>query len=233
MDKISVQNILAQAKNDGRRILTEHESKKILQAYDIPTTVEELALNSDDATRAASKIGFPVVLKIASPDITHKSDVGGVKLNLKNADEVKQAYNEILNNAKKNKPEAIILGVLVQKMSIQGREVIIGLTKDPQFGPVIMFGLGGIFVEVLKDVSFRLPPITREEALNMITEVKGYPILKGIRGDPPADVDALSDILEKISRMALEIPEISEMDLNPIFVFDKGALAVDARIVLS
>lgn len=233
MNKISVQEILAQVKNENRRILTEYESKQVLRAYEIPTTVEELASNQEEAAEVASRIGFPVVLKIVSPDITHKSDIGGVKLNIKNVNEVKPAFNAIINSVKQFKPDAKIFGVLVQKMSKPGREVIVGLTKDPQFGAVILFGLGGIFVEVLKDVSFRLPPISREDALEMISEVKGYPILKGIRGELPVDMNALADIIQKVSRMAMDLPEVSEMDMNPIFAQEKGVLAVDARIVLA
>jgi acetyl-CoA synthetase (ADP-forming) len=231
-EKTKAQEAFKIAKAEGRKILTEYESKKILQAYGIPVTVAEIAANIDEAGAMASKVGFPVVLKIHSPDITHKSDVGGVKVNLKNSDDVRKAFNEIITSAKKHKPDAKIEGVLVQNMAPSGREIIVGVTKDRQFGPLVMFGLGGIFVEVLKDVSFRLPPISKNEAMKMMAEIKGYPILKGVRGSEPADLDSVADIIAKTSKMVMEIPEISELDMNPIFVYNKGLMVVDARIVM-
>jgi len=173
-----------------------------------------------------------VVLKIVSPDVIHKFDVGGVILNLKRSKEVKDAYNRILANVKKYKPDAKIVGVLVQEMAPPSTEVIVGATKDPQFGPALMFGFGGIFVEVLKDVAFRIAPITKLEAQEMITEVKAYPILRGYRGQPPADVNAIVEILLNTSKLVMDHPEIKELDLNPILVYEKGAITVDARIIL-
>ena len=231
-EKMKAHEVFKIVKAEGRKILTEYESKKILQVYGVPVTVAELATSADEAAAVASKVGFPVVLKIHSPDITHKSDVGGVKVNLKNSGEVKKAFNEIITNVKQHKPDAKINGVLVQNMAPSGREIIVGVTKDRQFGTLVMFGLGGIFVEVLKDVSFRLPPISKKEAMNMMGEIKGYPILKGIRGTEPADLDAVADVIEKTSKMVMDLPEISELDMNPIFVYNKGLMVVDARIVM-
>jgi len=227
-----IREIFKKAKDEGRRVLTEFESKGVIREYGIPTTVGMLATTSDEAVRIASEIGFPVALKISSPEITHKTNVEGVRLGVKNTEEVRDTFNEVIANVKKHKPNIKIQGVLVQNMAVQGVEVIVGSIRDPQFGSVIMFGLGGVFVEFLKDVSFRLPPITRKEALEMISEVRGYALLQGVRGAKPADIDAVADILEKTSKMVVELPEIFEMEMNPIFVYEKGALAVDARIVL-
>lgn len=177
-------------------------------------------------------MGFPVVLKIVSPDIIHKSDVGGVKLNLNSAEEVHGAYKDIVSNVKEHAEKARIIGVLVQEMAPPSTEIIVGSTKDPQFGPAIVFGLGGILVEILKDVTFRIAPINREEAQEMITEVKAYPILKGYRGTPPADTDAIVDILLATSKLVTDYEQIKELDFNPIIVYPKGAKAVDARIIL-
>jgi acyl-CoA synthetase (NDP forming) len=177
-------------------------------------------------------MGFPVALKIASPDIVHKSDSGGVKLSLNRVSEVKAAYKEILEGVREKNSEASIQGVSVQRMAKPGIEVIVGASKDPQFGPVIMFGLGGIFVEVLKDVSFRIIPLGQKDALEMIEELKGYPLLKGYRGKEPADIPALTAIILKISGVMEEHPEIKELEINPVLAYPKGALAVDARVIL-
>lgn len=228
-----VSKIIQKALDEGRTYLLEPEAKEIIRAYGIPTTKFKVARTPSEAVKYAEEIGYPVVLKIVSPDIIHKSDVGGVKVNLKNQDEVVKAFNEILENVKRHKSDARIVGVLVQEFCPEGREVIVGMAKDPQFGPALMFGLGGIFVEVLKDVSFRVAPITRYDAEEMIKEIKAYPILEGIRGQPPADIEALIDILLKVSNLVIEHPEIDQLDLNPIFAYPKGAKAVDARIILS
>jgi acetyl-CoA synthetase (ADP-forming) len=164
--------------------------------------------------------------------VIHKFDVGGVILNLKSSTEVKNAYNQILKNVRKHKPDAKIVGIMVQEMAPPSTEVIVGAIKDPQFGPALMFGLGGIFVEVLKDVIFRIAPITESDAREMITEVKAYPILKGYRNQPPVDIDAVVNILLNTSRLVMDHQEIKELDLNPIMVYEKGAKIVDARIIL-
>jgi acetyl-CoA synthetase (ADP-forming) len=225
-------NMFVQARKEGRNYLLEPEAKMVCMEYGIPVTRFKVAGTPEEAIKFAEGIGYPVVLKIVSPDIIHKFDVGGVVLNLKSPSEVKEAYQNIIKNVKKHKPDAKIVGVLVQEMAPTSTEVIVGATKDPQFGPALMFGLGGIFVEVLKDVTFRIAPITESDAREMITEVKAYPILKGYRGQPPADIDAIVNILLNTSKLVMDHQEIKELDLNPIMVYEKGAKTVDARIIL-
>ncbi len=233
---MSVLEIFNKVRSEGRKALTEVESKKVLSIYGIPVTKLGVAKSVDKAVSLAREIGFPVAMKILSPDILHKSDVGGVMLNIGCEEEVEKAYKKIIENVLKHKPDARIEGVVVQEMAPMGREIIIGAIRDVSFGPVLMFGLGGIFVEVLNDVSFKLIPITVEEAYEMIDEIKSAPLLKGYRGAPPADIKALVDTLLKVSNMVSELEEhISEMDLNPIFLYEegKGLKVVDARIILS
>ena len=224
--------ILANAAKEKRTLLTEIESKDMLKAARIPVVETRLAKSKAEAVEIAAKLGYPVAMKIVSPDVVHKSDAGGVRLSIMNAAQAGKAYSEILANIKKHYPKARIIGVSVQKMAKQGIEVIIGMTKDAQFGPVIMFGLGGILVEVLKDVSFRIVPMTKRDASEMITEIKGFPILKGYRGHDPADVPFLEDLIIKVSDFVEKNPEIKELDLNPVFAYKDGAIAVDARIIL-
>jgi len=224
--------ILSQASKEERKSLLETEAKTICIEYGIPVTKFELAKNEDEAVKFAKAIGFPTVLKIVSPDIIHKSDVGGVIIGLKDGDEVRQSYNLILQNVKKHDPKARIVGILVQEMAPSSTEVIVGAIKDPQFGPAIMFGLGGVFVEVLKDVTFRVAPITGDDACEMISEVKAYPLLKGYRNTPPVDIDAITKILLSISKLVTDHVEIKELDLNPVIVYERGAKTVDARIIL-
>jgi acetyl-CoA synthetase (ADP-forming) len=224
--------IIANVAKENRKYLLETEAKTICMEYGIPVTKFKLAKNEEEAVKFAEEIGFPVVLKIVSPDIIHKSDIGGVILNLKNAKEVKAAYKQIMKNAKMHRKDARILGVIVQEMAPSSTEVIVGAIKDPQFGPTLMFGLGGVFVEILKDVTFKIAPITEEEAREMLTEIKAYPLLKGYRNLPPADTEALVKILLNTSRLVTEHTEIKELDLNPIMVYEKGAKTVDARIIL-
>jgi acyl-CoA synthetase (NDP forming) len=212
------------------KILTEHEAKKLLAKYGVPVTKEQLASTADEALAIASHIGEPVAMKISSPDILHKSDVGGVVLNVK-MEFVRTTYDDIISRVKKAAPNASIEGILVQQMAPLGQEVIVGLKKDPQFGYALMFGLGGIFVEVYKDVSFRVVPIEKRDALMMISEIKGYSILKGIRGRKPADIDAIADVLMAVSGM-VEKENIIEFDINPLIVSEKGAVAVDARAMV-
>ncbi len=222
----------AQVRKEGRLILTEFEAKTFLKQAGIPVVETKLARTSKEAVLISQKVGFPVALKINAPDIVHKSDSGGVKLSLDSASQVRNAYREIINGIGKKYPSSSIQGVSVQKMAKPGTEVIVGTSKDPQFGPVIMFGLGGIFVEVLKDVSFRIIPLSRKDAREMIEEIKGYPLLKGYRGKEPADIPALVEIILKISNVIMQTPEIKELELNPILAYPKGALGVDARIIL-
>ena len=211
-------------------VLTEHETKKLLAGYGIPITEGSIATSADEATEIAQNIGYPVAMKISSPDISHKSDVGGVVLDV-GQENIRTKYNELVSRIKESMPESRIEGVLVQQMAPQGHEVIIGLKKDTQFGHALMFGLGGIFVEVYKDVSFRIVPIDRNEGLRMISEIKGYPILKGIRGKKKADINAIADVLVSVSDMA-EKENIIELDINPLMAGEKGAIAVDARAML-
>jgi acetyl-CoA synthetase (ADP-forming) len=224
--------LLSQASKEGRKSLLETEAKIICAEYGIPVTKFELAKTEDEAVELAEKIGFPVVLKIVSPGIVHKSDVGGVAVGLKDAKSVREAFKQILASVKKHNPRASIVGMLVQEMAPASTEVIVGAIKDPQFGPALMFGLGGIFVEVLKDVTFRIAPVSEGEAREMITEVRAYPLLRGYRNVPPADIDAIVKIILNTSKLVVEHPEIKELDLNPIMVYKKGAKTVDARIVL-
>ncbi len=224
--------VFDQARKENRKYLLEPEAKTVCMGYGIPVTRFKVAHTQDDAGRFASQIGYPVALKIVSPDVLHKWDVGGVMLDLKSTAEVKEAYRKILGSVKRHKPHANIIGVIVQEMVVPTTEVIVGSTKDPQFGPALMFGLGGIFVEILKDVAFRIAPIGEADAREMITEVKGYPILKGYRGQPPADIDAIVKILVNTSKLVMDHEEIKELDLNPVMVYEKGAKAVDARIIL-
>ncbi len=228
----TLNDIIAAVKKQGRTILSEDESKKLLRELQIKTTELYMAGSKEEAVAQSSRMGFPVVLKIASPDISHKSDAGGVKINLKDGEAVAQAYEDIISSCKRQFPDAAIEGVAVQNMVKPGIEVIIGMTKDPQYGPVIMIGLGGVWVEVLKDVSFRIAPLTQSDAAKMIKEIKGYSLLQGYRGTPPADIAVLEDILMKISRYAVENPDIREIDLNPIFAYSDHAVAVDARVIL-
>jgi len=230
---MSVTSIIDKAKADQRKVLTEVESKDILEEAGIPTARARLATTADEAVTAAKDVGLPVALKIVSPDITHKSDIGGVKLNLNTPDEVKAAFDEIVAAARKAQPDAKVDGVSVQKMARPGIEVIMGMSQDAQFGPVLMFGLGGILVEVLKDVSFRLVPITPRDAHQMVQEIKGRPLLEGYRGQEPADIEALEKLLLRLSDFIEKHPEIAELDLNPIFAYKDGVIAVDARIILS
>ena len=224
--------VIDKVRKEGRFILTEFESKKILKQIGIPVVETKLAKTQKEAVSFSQKIGFPVALKIISPDVIHKTDSGGVKLGLKNVSEVREAYHEILEGVRKQYPDAIIHGVSVQKMVRPGTEVIVGTSKDPQFGPVIMFGLGGIFVEILKDVSFRVVPVNRKDAQEMVKEIKGYPLLQGYRGKEPANVPALVEMILKISNLIHKNPQIKELELNPVFAYKDRAVAVDARIIL-
>ena len=219
-------------RKQGRTLLTEVEAKDVLRDAGVSVVDTRLACSRDEAVAISEEIGFPVVLKIASTDITHKSDSGGVKVGLGSAAEVISAYDDIMSSIKQKNPKAKIQGVSVQAMAKQGVEIIIGMSKDPQFGPVIMFGLGGVMVEILKDVSFRLIPLTEKDASEMIKEIKGYPLLEGYRGQAPCDIHALEQLLLKVSDFVAANPDVEEIDLNPVFAYSEGAIAVDARIVL-
>lgn len=226
------QAIIEKAKNEGRKLLTEIESKELLGQAGVNVVKAKLATSREEAISLSQQLGLPVVLKIASTDVVHKSDAGGVKLGLETVEQVGEAYDDILKSIKQHYPEAQLQGVSVQNMARPGIEVIIGMSKDAQFGPVLMFGLGGILVEILKDVAFRIVPLTRRDAAEMIREIKGYPLLEGYRGQEPADLVALEELLLKISDFVEQNPEIEELDLNPVFAYKDDAVAVDARIVL-
>jgi len=217
---------------ETRNVLVEVESKELLHKAGIPVVDTRLARTKREAVSISKQMGFPVVLKISSPDVIHKSDAGGVKLGLANATQVGKAYSEIVSSIKQAYPEAEIHGLSVQRMAGPGVEVIIGMSKDPQFGPVLMFGLGGILVEVLKDVSFRIVPVSERDARDMIREIKGYPILEGYRGQKPVSIAALEKLIVRVSQFAENNPHIAELDLNPVFAYPDKAIAVDARVVL-
>ena len=232
MASMTVQEIIGRAKSEGRGLLTEVEAKELLKKADINVVDTRLAASREEAISISQELGFPVVLKIASSDVVHKSDAGGVKLGLETTEQVGQAFDDIMAAIKKAYPEAKIQGISVQKMARPGVEVIVGMSKDAQFGPVLMFGLGGILVEILKDVSFRIVPLVKRDAAEMIKEIKGYPLLEGYRGQEPVDVANLEDMVLKVSDFVEKHPEIKELDLNPIFAYKDGAVAVDARVVL-
>jgi len=229
-----VKEVFNKATSEGRKYLLESEAKEVCYLYDIPVVKTIVARSKEEAVKIANEMGYPVVLKILSPDILHKSDVGGVKVNLKSAGEVAKAYDEIMESVRKAKPDARIIGVTVQEMAPEGLEVIIGGIKDEFFGHAVMFGLGGIFVEILKDVAFGIVPLTRRDDEEMIREIKSYPVLEGARGLPPRDINALVDTILKVSTLLQENPEIKEMDLNPTRVYEKGkgVKVLDARIIL-
>ncbi|MDO8530641.1 MAG: acetate--CoA ligase family protein [Dehalococcoidia bacterium] len=229
---MSQASVLAAARSEKRTLLTEVESKALLKEAGVPVVDTRLARTREEAAAIAKEIGYPVALKVVSPDIAHKSDIGGVKLGLRTEKQTAKAFDDIMKAVQARQPNARVHGVAVQKMARPGVEVIVGLSKDAQFGPVVMFGLGGIFVEVLKDVSFRIVPLLRRDAREMIREIKGFPVLQGIRGQEAVDIAALEDILLKVSELAERHPEIKELDLNPILAYKDGAVAVDARVVL-
>jgi acyl-CoA synthetase (NDP forming) len=230
---MSVAEVIDSARKQGRTLLTEVESKQVLHDAGIQVALAVLAKDAGEAAAAAEKTGYPVVLKVVSPVIAHKSDIGGVRLGLESKEDVEEAFGEIMDSVKAAEPDARIEGVAVQKMAPQGTEVIVGMSKDPQFGPVMMFGLGGILVEVLKDVAFRIVPLEPKDAREIVREIKGFPVLEGVRGQPPADLAALEGLILKVSEFIEAHPEIEELDLNPVFAYPDGALAVDARIVVA
>ncbi len=223
---------IASVHDAGRRLLTEVESKQVLADAGIPTTSAILASSREEAVKVSRDVGFPAVLKIASMNIAHKSDVGGVRLNLADEDEVSQAYDAMMDAVAASSPGAEIQGVSVQAMARPGIELVMGMSKDPQFGPVLMFGLGGVLVEVLKDVAFRIAPLTTRDAADMIREIKGFPVLNGYRGQDAIDIAAVEENLLKLSGFVDERPLIKELDLNPVFAYSESLTVVDARIVL-
>ncbi|WP_019176444.1 acetate--CoA ligase alpha subunit [Methanomassiliicoccus luminyensis] len=228
-DRDAVRKVLEKAKAEERTGLSEEEGKSILTAYGVPVPAEGHAASADEAVHIAGTIGYPVVLKVSSPDIAHKTDVGGVAVNLRDDEEVRRAYQLMMSRVKDRMPQARVEGALVEKM-FQGREVIVGMVRDAQFGPVITFGLGGIFVEIMKDVSQRIAPLTPEGVDEMVRSIKAYPILTGARGRRPADLAALKDVIFRVAKIAEDFPEITELEINPVMVGDEGegVGAVDA-----
>ncbi len=233
-DKERVKSIIKKVRSDSRRVLLGSEAHEIAEAYGIPVARIRLATSSEEAKNLANDLGYPVVLKISSPDIVHKSDIGGIKVGLKTPEEVEAAFVEIVDNARKHMPKAIVYGVDVQEMAEKGKELIIGCSRDIQFGPLIMFGAGGIFVNYLKDISFRLAPMTRKDAIELIDETKIGTLLKGVRGESPSDIVAIEDTILRISQLVTEFEEIVELDINPAFAYEKGkgVSAVDVKITI-
>ncbi|MCO8308875.1 MULTISPECIES: acetate--CoA ligase family protein [Streptomyces] len=232
-DKDTVRAVLDAARAEGRTALTAPEGKRITDAYGIPTPAEGLAESADDAVALADRIGFPVVLKIVSPDILHKTDAGGVRVGLTSCAEVRGAFTAIVANARAYAPQARIQGVQVQQMVPDGgQEVIVGAVTDPTFGKVVAFGLGGVLVEVLKDITFRLAPASQDEALSMLDGIRAAEVLRGVRGGAAVDRGALADLIVRVSRLVADFPEITEVDLNPVFATPSGVLAADVRLLV-
>jgi acetyl coenzyme A synthetase (ADP forming)-like protein len=232
LDRTAVRNVLDKVKAEGRQALTAPEGKLLCDAYGIKVPQEGVAGSAEEAVKLASGMGFPVVMKIVSPDILHKTEAGGVIVGVKSADEARTAYDKIIANAKAYRANAQITGVQVQQMLAGGQEVIIGAVTDGSFGKLVAFGLGGVLVEVLKDITFRLAPATRDDALSMLDGIQAAEMLKGVRGGDPVDRDALADMIVSVSQLVNDYPEISELDLNPVFATKNGAIAADVRIVV-
>jgi 4-hydroxybutyrate---CoA ligase (ADP-forming) len=234
-DTAKVKSIFENVRKNGRSNLLEEEGYEVLEAYGFPTPKSILCTTEQECINAARQIGYPLVMKIVSPDIIHKSDAGGVKVGIKTDDELRNSFRTITENALKYKSEARIKGVLVQEMVKSAKETILGASQDPTFGPVIMFGLGGIYVEVLKDVVFRIVPIDEQEAINMVESIKTIKLLKGVRGEKSSDLRAIADSLQRLSQLVVDFPEIKEFDINPLLVLEegKGARVVDTRIILN
>ena len=225
---MNITEVIKDKIESNQTVLTEFESKQLLQEIGISVPVQKLTSSKEETIFAAEEIGFPIVMKLMAEDVVHKSDTGAVKLNLKTKEDVDKAYDDLMSIPSQEEKK-----ISVQKMADEPiTELIIGMTTDPQFGPALMFGIGGILVELLEDVSFRIAPITEYDANEMIHEIKGFPILDGYRGKPKADIDAIVEVLMNISDLVIKHEEINEMDLNPVFIYDKGLICVDARIIL-
>jgi acetyl coenzyme A synthetase (ADP forming)-like protein len=236
VDLEATRQVLDQVRAEGRVTIGDFESRKILQAYGLRVPRSEIAETPDQATEIARQIGYPVVLKIASPEILHKTDVGGVKVGLENREQVTDAFELMIYRAQRYVPEAHILGCLVQEMvPSEGLEVLVGMNRDPQFGPLVTFGLGGIYVETLKDVTFRVAPFSIQEAIAMLSEIRANALLEGVRGQPAVDKEAIVEVLLRIGQLVQDFHEIVELDINPLVVFPRhgGTIALDMRLVLS
>lgn len=234
VDRARVQALFAKVRESGRVELGELEAREVIEAYGMRLPKSQLARSPDEAAQIAAEIGFPVVMKISSPDILHKSDIGGVKVGIADASAARDTYELIEYRARKYSPNATIWGVLVQEMVRKGRETLVGVSRDPQFGPLVAFGMGGIYVEVLKDVAFRLAPISRQEVRSQVRQIRTFPLLRGVRGEPPADIAAAEETVLRVSQLVSDFPEIVEMDINPLVVHNEGegAVVLDARIIL-
>ena len=234
VDRGAVEQVLQREISEGRRQLVELPALEVLKHYGFPTPPCVLAKSADEAAAAAREIGLPVVMKISGPKILHKTDVGGVRLNLQSEDEVREAYTQMIESVRGRLGEVEIWGVLIQKMLTPGKEVILGMTRDARFGPLVMFGLGGIYTEALRDVAFRLAPIRERSADKMIKSIRSHRLLEGVRGEPPSDLAAIAECLMRLSQLVTECPLIQELDINPLIVYarGKGAMAADARIIL-
>jgi acetyltransferase len=234
-DRAAVQELFEQVHAQERRSIGDAEARTILKAYGMRIPESEIAETPERAVEIAQRIGYPVVLKISSPDILHKTDVGGVKVGLRSAEELRDAFELMVYRAGRYLPEARIWGCLVQEMLPAGLEVLVGMNRDPQFGPLVTFGLGGIYVETLKDVTFRVAPFSTREAEAMLSEIRASALLDGVRGQPPYDKDAIIETLLRIGQLVVDFPEIAELDINPLMVYPKGqgAVAIDMRVVLA
>lgn len=232
MDKRGIERLVKEAFSLGRKTLVEPEAKEILRLASIRVPKFHVVKDVTGAVEMANKIGYPLVLKIISPDIIHKSDIGGVALGLKDGKEIEERWSMMILNIADEKPMAMIEGFLVEEMVPKGVEVILGAIKDEQFGPVVMFGVGGVAVELMKDVSFRLAPLDKKEAIEMIGEVKGFPLLTGFRGDTIKDLDTVAETIVTLSKIIEETDGLKELEINPLIVYEQGAVAVDARATL-
>ena len=230
--KVGISEIIATARAQNRLILTEVEAKEVMQSAGVPVVETRLAETKEAALQLSEQMGFPIVAKIVAPDITHKSDAGGVRMGITNSTEMSEAWDDLISKAQTSFPGATVHGVAIQPQAPSGTEVIIGGSQDPQFGPVVMFGLGGVFVEILKDVSFRIVPITENDASEMITVIRSNKVLDGYRCNAAADTKAIQKALVATSDLLEGNPDIAELDLNPVFAYGDGILAVDARIIL-
>ena len=234
VDRGAVRDLFSAVRADGRTTIGDTEAQTILKAYGITTPKSDVGATPDEAVRLCREIGYPVVMKIASPDILHKSDVGGIIVGVRSDEQAREAFDTLVARAKEHMPNATIWGAQVQEMVQDAREIIIGMNRDPQFGPLVMFGLGGIYVEVLKDVTFRVAPMSASQADKMIEAIRSYPLLKGVRGQAPADLDAIADTILRVAQLVTDFPEIAELDINPLLVRaqGEGAVAVDMRLIL-
>jgi acetyl coenzyme A synthetase (ADP forming)-like protein len=230
VDAAAARRVIDGALDDGREQLTPDEALEVLRAYGIPTVESRVARTADEAVAAAREIGLPVVLKVISPDIVHKTDVGGIAVDIRTEEEVREAFARIDTNVRAAAPDARIEGMLVERFVAGGRETIVGMTVDPSFGPVLMFGLGGIYVEALGDVAFRVAPVTDVDARELVRSIRGRSLLEGVRGEPPVDLDALVEVVQRVSQLVGDEPRIAELDINPFLAFEDGGVAVDARI---